>query len=184
MLQDAAAAAAARPRGLTEAQIEALPCRTLPEGAACLSDPSLCTCAICMDDLEAGDGVLELPCRHVFHKPCLAEWLAQKNECPNCRRCVRDEAAAAAAAAPAPAAAAAAAGAGAGAGAGAAGFGVGGAQVPGGRPQVPPRPGGAGGGGAGGGGADRVEVVVQAGAAAVGALVRTPQAGGAGGAQV
>ena len=77
----------ATPRGLTARQLGELPARTL--AADGMPDAHLITCAICMDDLEVGDAVLELPCCHLFHRECLAEWLAQKNECPSCRRPVR-----------------------------------------------------------------------------------------------
>lgn len=51
-------------------------------------------CAICQEPLIAAAGysddstspsVVELPCRHVFHKSCVVNWLQRKNECPLCK---------------------------------------------------------------------------------------------------
>jgi hypothetical protein len=43
-------------------------------------------CAICLDRLEQGDVVGDIPCEHVFHKDCLKDWLRKKNRCPLCQR--------------------------------------------------------------------------------------------------
>jgi hypothetical protein len=43
-------------------------------------------CAICLDRLEHGDVVGDIPCEHVFHKDCLKDWLRKKNRCPLCQR--------------------------------------------------------------------------------------------------
>ncbi|KAM7276516.1 hypothetical protein ACFE04_018382 [Oxalis oulophora] len=42
-------------------------------------------CAICKENLVAGDKMQELPCRHTFHPPCLKPWLDEHNSCPICR---------------------------------------------------------------------------------------------------
>ena len=35
-----------------------------------------CECAVCKDEIEEGDPVLQLPtCRHVFHEECLLRWI-------------------------------------------------------------------------------------------------------------
>lgn len=44
-------------------------------------------CAICMYELELTDTVL--PCKHYFHRACIATWLNQNAACPVCRREVR-----------------------------------------------------------------------------------------------
>jgi hypothetical protein len=46
-------------------------------------------CCICMSDLlEAGAAssrVKTLPCGHVFHAPCVAQWLSSHTSCPVCK---------------------------------------------------------------------------------------------------
>lgn len=43
-------------------------------------------CSICMDPVELGTEVTELPCKHWFHYNCIEMWLSQHNTCPHCRR--------------------------------------------------------------------------------------------------
>ena len=43
------------------------------------------SCAICLSDFEEGEALRVLPCRHLFRKECIDEWLAQHSTCPNCR---------------------------------------------------------------------------------------------------
>ncbi|MDD9951792.1 MAG: RING-H2 finger protein [Zetaproteobacteria bacterium] len=44
-------------------------------------------CAICTEDLHTGETIYELPCSHVFHKPCLDHWAQRrKTTCPLCRQ--------------------------------------------------------------------------------------------------
>jgi hypothetical protein len=43
-------------------------------------------CNICMDDYKIDDLVIEVPCKHVFHKECIENWLCkEKISCPICR---------------------------------------------------------------------------------------------------
>jgi hypothetical protein len=42
-------------------------------------------CAICFELLVPGDGVLELPCSHLFHSDCIVQWLLNHQHCPICR---------------------------------------------------------------------------------------------------
>lgn len=45
-------------------------------------------CSICRDDIQLLDTnrrVKGLVCAHAFHEMCINQWLAIKNECPNCR---------------------------------------------------------------------------------------------------
>lgn len=43
-------------------------------------------CPICQEDYETvGSVVTRLPCRHLFHEPCIAKWFKQHNTCPACR---------------------------------------------------------------------------------------------------
>merc|ERR1711907_184795 len=64
-----------------------------PEAVAALPQSVLSTveserhgsCTVCLAEFEAGDEVLEMPCKHVFHKNCLLPWLNKKPSCPLCR---------------------------------------------------------------------------------------------------
>jgi hypothetical protein len=42
-------------------------------------------CMVCLSDFEAGDEVRRLPCGHVFHAPCIDEWLRRCTDCPICK---------------------------------------------------------------------------------------------------
>ena len=43
-------------------------------------------CSICLEALQHGERILELPsCKHVFHKRCLTPWMKQRGSCPSCR---------------------------------------------------------------------------------------------------
>ncbi|NWU27541.1 PJA2 ligase, partial [Dyaphorophyia castanea] len=53
-------------------------------------------CTICCSEYGEGEIVTELPCRHLFHKPCVTLWLQRSGTCPVCRHVlapVRTEAA-------------------------------------------------------------------------------------------
>mmetsp|Transcript_1554 Transcript_1554/g.3361 ORF Transcript_1554/g.3361 Transcript_1554/m.3361 type:complete len:347 (-) Transcript_1554:28-1068(-) len=42
-------------------------------------------CGICLADLDVGQEPTELPCRHAFHRGCVAEWLTKHSAlCPFC----------------------------------------------------------------------------------------------------
>lgn len=43
-------------------------------------------CAVCQLDYEEGDVLMGLPCRHAFHKECVATWLGSySKKCPACK---------------------------------------------------------------------------------------------------
>ncbi|NXQ33059.1 PJA2 ligase, partial [Alaudala cheleensis] len=42
-------------------------------------------CTICCSDYVEGEIITELPCRHLFHKPCVTLWLQRSGTCPVCR---------------------------------------------------------------------------------------------------
>lgn len=44
------------------------------------------TCAICLDDVQTGSPVPDLPCNHVFHLNCSEKWFAIKASCPVCKQ--------------------------------------------------------------------------------------------------
>ncbi len=47
-------------------------------------------CCFCLQDLEEGDSIMELPCSHVFHELEIREWLTNKSlTCPTCRHDIR-----------------------------------------------------------------------------------------------
>jgi hypothetical protein len=55
-------------------------------------------CAICQESLEAGCTAIDLPCCHLFHKDCLAQWLLHEDAtstnrslCPSCRTSIFEE---------------------------------------------------------------------------------------------
>lgn len=47
------------------------------DGARCRE-----VCGVCLEDMRDGDLVLDLPCKHWFHKSCLESWLGTKQSCP------------------------------------------------------------------------------------------------------
>ena len=42
-------------------------------------------CSVCICDLEKGDKVMKLKCKHYFHRDCILPWLEKNDNCPNCR---------------------------------------------------------------------------------------------------
>ena len=42
-------------------------------------------CSICLEPMEEGERVLTIQCKHLFHYPCIIQWLARTNKCPVCR---------------------------------------------------------------------------------------------------
>jgi hypothetical protein len=42
-------------------------------------------CLICLEDQKIGSSSCKLPCGHLFHKPCLTDWLQKQCTCPVCR---------------------------------------------------------------------------------------------------
>ena len=42
----------------------------------------LAPCSICLADLLPGDDAQKLPCNHIFHTHCIAEWLQRSPFCP------------------------------------------------------------------------------------------------------
>jgi hypothetical protein len=43
------------------------------------------SCCVCISDISKGEETLLLPCGHMFHSSCIADWLSQNNTCPVCR---------------------------------------------------------------------------------------------------
>ncbi|CAL8098164.1 unnamed protein product [Calicophoron daubneyi] len=42
-------------------------------------------CVICLENFEAGDITITLPCFHIFHQQCAASWFSKHMECPICQ---------------------------------------------------------------------------------------------------
>ncbi|KAJ9137317.1 Ring finger domain-containing protein [Pleurostoma richardsiae] len=47
-------------------------------------------CTICIDDINLGDEVTVLPCKHWFHGECVVLWLKEHNTCPICRHPIEE----------------------------------------------------------------------------------------------
>jgi ferredoxin len=80
--------------GLAEAAIAALPTFAYEPPAAKNGDGgeevkprgSCVLCAVCLEDVRAGEMVRQLPaCRHLFHVDCVDAWLRAHRTCPLCR---------------------------------------------------------------------------------------------------
>jgi E3 ubiquitin-protein ligase RNF115/126 len=72
-----------RPDAVSEDQIESVaPTQKLQSSPG----TQLEKCAVCREELVAKQPVRQLPCRHVFHAPCVDSWLKIKTNCPTCRR--------------------------------------------------------------------------------------------------
>ncbi|KAI9731163.1 MAG: hypothetical protein M1834_005356 [Cirrosporium novae-zelandiae] len=56
-----------------------------PVEKSMLGDDGNADCSICMDAVHVGTMVAELPCKHWFHKDCVAAWLREHDTCPQCR---------------------------------------------------------------------------------------------------
>lgn len=48
-------------------------------------------CAICMEDFNLNENAKKLPCKHLFHEPCVVEWLKLHGTCPVCRKNLNGE---------------------------------------------------------------------------------------------
>lgn len=67
----------------TEQAIENLQKKKLDKEMMGESDKVECT--ICIDEMQIGDEVTVLPCKHWFHGECVILWLKEHNTCPVCR---------------------------------------------------------------------------------------------------
>ncbi|KAL5200112.1 hypothetical protein ABZP36_021315 [Zizania latifolia] len=81
--------------GIGDAAIAKLPTFAYERPAATADDEgsgngkprgSSLLCAVCLEDVRAGDTVRQLPaCGHLFHAPCIDVWLRTRRTCPLCR---------------------------------------------------------------------------------------------------
>ncbi|CAK9194038.1 unnamed protein product [Sphagnum troendelagicum] len=76
---------AREPSGMSSTEVKALPSfvfKCVGEGRGTAE-----TCAICLEDYEAGENLRLLPCHHEFHVDCIDQWLTtQRAFCPVCKR--------------------------------------------------------------------------------------------------
>lgn len=70
-----------RQRGLTRWRIRQLPQRRYKPDKETTQ-----TCPICLEDFKEGEKLRVLPCDHIFHPPCVDEWLQKwQRVCPLCK---------------------------------------------------------------------------------------------------
>ncbi|CRL19632.1 Zinc finger, C3HC4 RING-type [Penicillium camemberti] len=44
-------------------------------------------CSLCFEDMTPDSIFRQLPCRHIFHQPCIDKWLCKRDaSCPLCRQ--------------------------------------------------------------------------------------------------
>lgn len=44
-------------------------------------------CVICLENFQAEEKLLELPCKHLYHEECIRKWLIERKKiCPICKR--------------------------------------------------------------------------------------------------
>ncbi|KAF2154069.1 hypothetical protein K461DRAFT_121591 [Myriangium duriaei CBS 260.36] len=72
------------PGPATEEAITSLPQRAINEKD--LGDEGKAECSICMEEVNIGEQVTELPCHHWFHGECVKAWLTEHDTCPHCRQ--------------------------------------------------------------------------------------------------
>ncbi|KAG9136319.1 hypothetical protein Leryth_003886 [Lithospermum erythrorhizon] len=70
-----------RRKSTSKSFLESVPSITITE--ADLKESNSCT--ICIEDFGLGSLADKLPCKHLFHKSCIVEWLNRSNTCPLCR---------------------------------------------------------------------------------------------------
>ena len=71
--------------GLSQQQIDDLPCEKYKfVGDNQINSNNSC-CTICLEDFKQDDELRKFLCNHKFHKKCIDDWLLLKNVCPNCK---------------------------------------------------------------------------------------------------
>lgn len=61
------------------------------DAAANASDGHDRSCVVCLDAFNDAESLKQLPCRHLFHRRCIAKWLEHDMRCPTCRRDILSE---------------------------------------------------------------------------------------------
>jgi hypothetical protein len=44
-------------------------------------------CAICLESMQEGQSIRQLPCKHAYHAHCIDGWLKKKVTCVTCPQC-------------------------------------------------------------------------------------------------
>uniref|UniRef100_A0A1J3DYV1 NEP1-interacting protein 2 n=2 Tax=Noccaea caerulescens TaxID=107243 RepID=A0A1J3DYV1_NOCCA len=75
-------------KGLTGDLVEKIPKMTITgNNNTDASDNRGDSCSVCLQDFQLGETVRSLPhCHHMFHLPCIDNWLLRHGSCPMCRR--------------------------------------------------------------------------------------------------
>ncbi|ESQ50706.1 hypothetical protein EUTSA_v10022835mg [Eutrema salsugineum] len=69
-------------KGLTGDLVEKIPKMTITG-----NNNTDASCSVCLQDFQLGEIVRSLPhCHHMFHLPCIDNWLLRHGSCPMCRR--------------------------------------------------------------------------------------------------
>jgi len=50
------------------------------------SDNEEVICPICLEEFNDNETVIELSCKHIFHKDCIKSWFKNNHSCPTCRK--------------------------------------------------------------------------------------------------
>ncbi|CAH2051397.1 unnamed protein product [Thlaspi arvense] len=76
-------------KGLTGDIVEKIPKITITgnDNTDAGSENRDSSCSVCLQDFQLGETVRSLPhCHHMFHLPCIDNWLLRHGSCPMCRR--------------------------------------------------------------------------------------------------
>nr|XP_043608159.1 NEP1-interacting protein 1-like [Erigeron canadensis] len=74
-------------KGLTEYSVERIPKIAITCDNGADESGERFSCSVCLQDFQLGETVRSLPqCHHMFHLPCIDEWLVRHGSCPLCRR--------------------------------------------------------------------------------------------------
>ncbi|KAH6856778.1 hypothetical protein B0I37DRAFT_306325 [Chaetomium sp. MPI-CAGE-AT-0009] len=73
----------------TQAAIEKLEKKRVDD--AMLGGEGKAECTICIDEINKGDEVSVLPCKHWYHGECVILWLKEHNTCPICRMPIENQ---------------------------------------------------------------------------------------------
>jgi hypothetical protein len=49
-------------------------------------------CTICLENFKSSDHIILFACKsHIYHKPCIKEWIKKNNVCPVCKYDLMDD---------------------------------------------------------------------------------------------